>query len=199
MTKIQTLDGFVDAPLSTIEGLVEALRHNEKQQESLRGLHAEFTRQIVRKAGGVQQAAKILGIDPKTVRAHERASGVVMVVYRGRHTTKIDGDGRVYGETGHGEDSNDQLEADRKWFKISPAHQMTLLAVVYISDGTVVRVREVQNGCPWEWDEDREKAALPLGAPLTAEELAERYPTLPFTLGAAHPMVRGKIREYISL
>ncbi|MFG2563054.1 hypothetical protein [Streptomyces sp. NPDC048496] len=198
MTKIRTLDGFIDAPLSTIEGLVEALRRNEEQQESLRGLHAEFTRQIVRKAGGVQQAAKILGIDPKTVRAHERAAGVVMVVYRGRHTTKIDGDGRVYGEVGQGEDSDGQLEADRKWFKISPGHQGTLLAVVYISDGTVVRVREVHNG-PWEWDQDGEKAALPLGAPLTTAELAERFPTLPFTLGGEHPMVRGKIREYISL
>ncbi|MFI5775364.1 hypothetical protein ACIA74_44730 [Streptomyces sp. NPDC051658] len=198
MTKIQTFEGLADAPLSTIEGLVEALRRNEQQQQGLRNLHAEFTRQIVRKAGGVQEAAKILGIDPKTVRAHERAAGVVMVVYRGRHTTKIDGDGRVYGETGHGEDSDNQLEADRKWFKISPGHQGTLLAVVYISDGTVVRVREVQDGS-WEWDTDGKKAALPLGAPLTAEELAERFPTLPFTLGALHPMVRGKIREYISL
>ncbi|MFJ9551285.1 hypothetical protein [Streptomyces erythrochromogenes] len=198
MAKIRTFEGLVDAPLSTIDGLVVALRRNEEQQQGLRNLHAEFTRQIVRKAGGVQQAAKVLGIDPKTVRAHERAAGVVMVVYRGRHTTKVDEDGRVYGEMGHGEDSDSQLEADRKWFKISPGHQGTLLAVVYISDGTVVRVREVQDG-PWEWEQDGEKAALPLGAPLTAAELAERFPTLPFTLGATHPMVRGKIREYISL
>ncbi|OKK02416.1 hypothetical protein AMK26_22420 [Streptomyces sp. CB03234] len=198
MTKIQTLDGLVDEPLSTIEGLVAALRRNEEQQQGLRNLHAEFTRQIVRKAGGVQQAAEILGIDPKTVRAHERAAGVVMVVYRGRNTEKVDADGRVYGETGQGEESDGQLEADRKWFKISPGHQGRLLAVVYVFDGTVVRVREVEDR-RWEWDDNGEKAALPLGAPLTAEELAERFPTLPFTLGGAHPMVRGKIREYVAL
>ncbi|MFI5867284.1 hypothetical protein [Streptomyces sp. NPDC051546] len=198
MPKIPMFGGFVDNPLETVDGLVHALNRNEQQQEELRNVHAEFTRQLVRVAGGVQQAASILGRDPKTIRAQERAAGVVMVVYRGRHTAKIDGDGRVYGETGHGEHSDSQLEADRKWFKISPARYGMLLAVVYVSDGIVVRVREILDG-RWEWDETGEKAALPLSAPLTAAELAERFPNLPFALGDTRPMVRGKLREYISL
>ncbi|MEU7148625.1 hypothetical protein AB0B15_11380 [Streptomyces sp. NPDC045456] len=132
------------------------------------------------------------------MRTHERAAGVVMVVYRGCHTAKVDEDGRVYGEIGDGEDTTAQLEADRKWFKISRGQQGVLLAVVYVADGTVVRVREVKDG-RWEWDENGEKAALPLSAPLTADELRERFPTLPFTLGDARHMIRGKIREYISL
>ncbi|QDQ09579.1 hypothetical protein [Streptomyces spectabilis] len=96
---------------------------NEKQQRGLRNVHADFTRQIVRMADGVQQAAEILGIGPKTVRAHERAGGLVMALYLGRHTEKVDADGRVYGETGQGEDSDDQLEADCGWFKISPGNK----------------------------------------------------------------------------
>ncbi len=184
--------------LDTIDKLVEELHRNEKQQQQLRNLHAEFTRQIVRMAGGVNQAAEILGLDPKTVRAHERAAGLAMVVYRGSNTQKVDADGRVYGETGEGEDSPAQLEADRKWFTISAMYKVLLRVVVYVADGTVVRIREVENG-PWEWDEAGKKAALPLRAPLTRDDLTEKYPTLPFSLGDARPMVRGKIREYVTL
>ncbi|MER5985772.1 hypothetical protein [Streptomyces sp. NPDC001787] len=50
-----------------------------------------------------------------------------------------------------------------------------------------------------EWGQSGEKAALPLGGPLSATELAERFPTLPFTLGGTRPMVRGRIREYVAL
>jgi hypothetical protein len=128
----------------------------------------------------------------------EGAAGLALVLYRGTNTAaEIDGDGRIFGETGRGEDSPEQLEADRKWFKISIGNELLLGAVVYVADGVVVRVREVLDG-PWEWDEEH-KAALPLSAPLTREEIVERYPTLRFTLGDARPMVRGKIREYITL
>ncbi|MEU5417808.1 hypothetical protein [Streptomyces sp. NPDC020667] len=183
----------------SIEELVELLRKNEEEQQGLRNVHAEFTRRLVEKAGGVERAAEILGVDVKTVRARERAAGLALVLYRGSNTRKVDADGRVYGETGQGEDSPEQLEADRKWFTISDSYEDLLRLVVYVSDGMIVRVREVQRDRRWEPRDEDAKVALPLSAPLTQEDLKEKYPALPFALGGPRPMVRGKIREYVSL
>jgi hypothetical protein len=119
-----------------------------------------------------------------------------MVIYRGIHTAKVAPDGRLCGETGQGEDSPARRDADRMWFTVAMDKCPLLRAVVYVVDGQVARVREVQNGL---WQEDTDgKVALPLGPPLTPAALANRFPTLPLT-GTPRPMVRGRIREYIAL
>ncbi|UGY92273.1 hypothetical protein [Streptomyces gobiensis] len=180
-----------------IRDLLEQLRTIETRQNRLREEHAAVIREIVARAGGVSQAAALLGLDPKTVRARERAAGVVMVVYRGIHTAKVAPDGRPHGETGRGEDSPAQRDADRMWFTIGKDKRPLLRGVVYVVDGRVVRVREVEDG-PWQEDAAG-KVALPLSPPLTPAALADRFATLPLSIGAPRPMVRGRIREYIAL
>lgn len=180
-----------------MQDLLNRLREIEKRQQELKEEHAEMMRAIVKAAGGVTEAAELLGLDPKTVRLRERGTeGVVMVVYRGPHTEKIDADGRVYGETGEDEESETQRDADRMWFTIAKDKWDILRAVAYVADGQVVRVREIVDG---DWNEDSGKVALPVGPPLSPTELAKKFPTLPFTIGSPRPMVRGKIREYIAL
>ncbi|WP_434587602.1 hypothetical protein [Streptomyces sp. A5-4] len=180
-----------------IRDLLDRLRTIETRQKELREEQAAVIRAIVAKAGGVSQAASLLGLDPKTVRARERAAGMVMVVYRGTHTAKIDADGRPYGETGQGEDSPAQRDADRMWFTVAKGKRPLLRAVAYVADGRVTRVREIEGGA---WQENPEgKVALPLGRPLSPDALAARFPAFPLNIGAPRPMVRGKIREYIAL
>jgi len=177
--------------------LLDRLRTIESRQRVLRTEYATVVRAIVAKAGGVSQAATLLGLDPKTVRARERAAGVVMVVYRGGRTAKAGPEGRRHGETGHGGDSRAQLDADRIGFSVARDKRALLRAVVYVVDGLVTRVREVQDG-PWHEDA-RGKVDLPLGPPLTSADLARRLPTLPLAIGDRRPMVRGRIREHIAL
>ena len=118
----------------------------------------------------------------------------VLVVYRINRPGKIDSaTSRRYGETGQSEAV--QLEADRKWWLISPAHQDRLKGFVYIGDGVVTRVRAVQPGGAWRYD-DRGYADVPRTPPLTDREIAEHFPTLGIRPGDARPHVRGKIREY---
>lgn len=177
--------------------LLDRLHRIESRQRVLCTEYAMVIRAIVARAGGVSQAATLLGLDPKTVRARERAAGVAMVVYRGVHTTKATPGGGRYGETGHGEDSRAQLDADRRGFTVAPDKRVLLRAVVYVVDGLVTRVREVQDGA---WHEDaRGKVALPLGPPLSSADLARRLPTLPLAIGDRRPMVRGRVREHIAL
>jgi hypothetical protein len=52
----------------------------------------------------------------------------------------------------------------------------------------------------WERDATGEKVALPLGErPLTAQEVAERYPNLGLSLEDERPMRQGLLREYIPI
>ncbi|WP_145969039.1 hypothetical protein [Streptomyces hyaluromycini] len=154
-------------------------------------------RAIVSAASGVTEAAELLGLDPKTVRQRERGtSGIVMVVYRGTNTEKVDDKGRLFGETGQGEDSAAQLRADSEWFAVAQDKRETLRAVVYVVEGKVARVREIEDG---EWREEEGKVALPVGPALSPAEVRQMFPTLPFNVDSPRPMVRGKIREYIAL
>ena len=99
----------------------------------------------------------------------------VMVVYRNTRPGKIDPDtSRRYGETGQSEEV--QLEADRKWWLIGPARKPRLKGFVYVADGVVTRVRAVQPGGTWHYD-DRGYADVPLTAPLTDAQIAEQFPT----------------------
>ncbi|MEU5137426.1 hypothetical protein [Streptomyces californicus] len=176
--------------------LVNELHGIEKQQYELGLRHAEVMRKLVLASGGVQEAASLLRLDPKTVRARERATGLALVLYRGNNTEKVDADGRAYGELGD-ENSPAQRDADRMWFIVARDKRPLLRAMVYVVDGTVRRVRAVLEG---DWEENQKgKVAVPIGPPLTADELTGAFPGLPFTLGDSRPMVRGKIREYLAL
>jgi DNA invertase Pin-like site-specific DNA recombinase len=118
----------------------------------------------------------------------------VLVIYRNTRPGKIDpGTSRRYGETGQSEAA--QLEADRKWWPVGAARKPRLKGLVYVADGVVTRVRAVQPGGTWRYD-DRGYADIPLTAPLTGAQIAAQFPTLGIRLGDARPRVRGKIREY---
>ncbi|HZG03138.1 MAG TPA: hypothetical protein VE546_06145 [Streptomyces sp.] len=177
--------------------LLDRLRTIEARQEALREEHAAVTRTIVARAGGAGQAAALLGPDPRTVRAHERAAGVVMAVHRGGRTAKAAPDGRLHGETGQGEDSPAQRDADRTRSAVARGKRPLLRAVVHVVGGRVARVREARGG---QWQEGTDgRGVLPLGPPLTPGYLADRFPTLPLAIGDPRPTVRGGIREYIAL
>ena len=121
----------------------------------------------------------------------------VLVIYRNTRPGKIDPDtSRRFGETGQSEKV--QLEADRKWWLIAPARKPRLKGFVYVADGVVTRVRAVQPDGDWNWD-DRGYADVPLTAPLSDLEIAEKFPTLGIRPGDHRPHVRGKIREYLPL
>jgi hypothetical protein len=98
-----------------------------------------------------------------------------------------------YGETGQSEAV--QLEADRKWWHISPQRQGSLKLFVYVADGVVTRVRAVRPGGTWHYD-DRGYADVPLTAPLSEAQIASQFPTLDIRPADQLPRVRGKIRKY---
>ncbi|WP_432855141.1 hypothetical protein ACQPXB_21740 [Amycolatopsis sp. CA-161197] len=92
-----------------------------------------------------------------------------------------------------------QLEADRKWFPISPARWPRLKAIVYVVDGVVARIRGVEADLA-KWDtDDRGYADVPVTKPLSELQIATRLPTLGIAIGDHRPHIRGKIREYVSL
>jgi DNA invertase Pin-like site-specific DNA recombinase len=147
----------------------------------------------------VEEIASLFHVRRSTMYRHLSAhhGDCVLVVYRNTRPGKIDpGTNRRYGETGQSEAV--QLEADRKWWLIAPARQAQLKGFVYVADGVVTRVRAVQPGGAWHYD-DRGYADVPLTAPLTGRQIAERFPTLRVRPGDTRPHVRGKIREYLPL
>ena len=81
---------------------------------------------------------------------------------------------------------------------VAPAREPRLKGVVYVVNGTVARIRAVDPGGAWERD-DRGYADIPLTAPLTEVQAAERFPTLGIRLGDPRRRVKGKIREYLPL
>lgn len=174
--------------------LLDRLCTIEARQNELREEHACMIRAIVARAGGVSQAAALLDLDPKTVRARERAVGVIMVIYRGIHTAKAAPDGRLYGETGQGEDSPAQRDADRVWFNgqaPTPARR---------------RLRRGRPGRPRPRGPERPVAGghRRQGRPATQSAARQRRPGQPLPHPSPdhwhpRPMVRGRIREYIAL
>jgi hypothetical protein len=122
------------------------------------------------------------------------SNGDVLVVYRSTKS-RDDGTGRMIGETG---DDAAQFDADRMWWPIGADRQGSLKGIAYVVNGKVARVRAVVAGGTWGRDE-RGRASVPVTSPLTADQVAELLPGLPFALGGAKPAVRGKIREYVTL
>ncbi|MFJ9752733.1 hypothetical protein [Streptomyces chartreusis] len=129
--------------------------------------------------------------------AHRDGRDCVLVVYRNAKA-KADASNRRMGETGQGGDV--QLEADRKWWPIAPARRPRVKAIVYVADGTVVRVRSVDPD-PSKWrEDDRGYADVPVSRePLDDLQIAEQLPTLGIRNGDQRPHVRGKLREYMLL
>ena len=128
--------------------------------------------------------------------AYKDGRDCVLVVYRNTRAKKIDANNRRYGETGGS--TKAQLEADRKWWPIAPARRPHLKGIVYVADGTVVRIRGIDPDGPWEENDDGYVDA-PVTAPLNDAEIARRLPTLSIRVGDPRPHVRGKIREYVVL
>jgi DNA invertase Pin-like site-specific DNA recombinase len=147
------------------------------------------------------EIAGVVGVARSTLyenlSAYKDGGDCVLVVYRNTRPGKVDPDtNRRYGETGQSEKV--QLEADRKWWPVAPARQGRLKAIVYVVNGTVARIRAVDPDGTWQRD-DRGYADVPLTAPLTEVQAAERFPALGIRLGDLRPHVKGKIREYLPL
>jgi DNA invertase Pin-like site-specific DNA recombinase len=129
--------------------------------------------------------------------AHHEGRNCALIVYR-NGKPKTDASNRRLGETGQGDEV--QLEADRKWWPIAPARRPRVKAIVYVHNGTVVRVRSIDPD-PSKWrEDDRGYADVPVSRkPLDDLQIAEQLPTLGIRNGDSRPHVRGKIREYIVL
>ena len=114
--------------------------------------------------------------DP-AVAAESAGPSYALLVWQKAGRSQRDEDGRLYGETGQGEEI--QRDADRKWWRVASWRRDRLRAIIFIADGKVSRVREV-HGVDEETTGDSSSlaVALDVSAPLTADEIEERLPTL---------------------
>jgi len=118
------------------------------------------------------------------------------VVYRSSRP-KTDHTGRPIGETGKGEHSRAQYDADRMLFPLADHKRAHAKAMVYVVDGTVKRIRTIDPAGAWiPHDGDWE---IPIGPPLTVDEIIEQIPALRLSLGDELPAQRGKLREHLAL
>ncbi|MGW2426771.1 recombinase family protein [Streptomyces sp. NPDC001709] len=145
----------------------------------------------------VQQIADTFHTSRATVyRALSDDGDFAYVVYRsGKPKTRPDGS--TMGETGQGEHSPAQYDADRQLFPLADHKRPYVKAMVYVVDGTVKRIRAIDPKGDWvphggDWE-------IPVTAPLTPGEIAERFPTLGFSLGDELPAQRGKLRQHLAL
>jgi hypothetical protein len=106
------------------------------------------------------------------------------------------GTGYADGQTGQNEAV--QMEADRKWWNVSPALEKRLKGVVYVADGIVTRIRAIDPHGTWQRD-DRGYADIPLTPPLSDLQIARQFPALGICPGDQRPHVKGKIREYLPI
>lgn len=151
---------------------------------------------ITRQAARERWPGAVLDTQPGRPRAPQsQEGGFVMVVYRNADP-KIDESGRVFGETGTGEE--DQIESDRKWWRIAPGKRRRLRGVVYVHEGVVARIRAVDPQGVWAEDA-RGYASIPVTAPLTDAEIGQQLPTLELLPGATLPQTQGPSRRYLPL
>jgi Trypsin-like peptidase domain len=129
-----------------------------------------------------------------TVAAEATGSKCALMVWQKAGHVQRDWDGRLYGDTGQGEDV--QLDADRMRWPIARWRLDGLKALIFITDGKVNRIREVY-GVDEETTGDSSSLALNVSPPLTAEEITERLPTLPVKLNDEQPAAQGRLRKYL--
>jgi hypothetical protein len=134
--------------------------------------------------------------DP-AVSAESAGPDYALLVWQKAGRSQRDEDGRLYGETGQGEEI--QRDADRMWWRVASWRRDRLRAIIFIADGKVSRIREVHGV-----DEDTTgdisslTIALDVSAPLTADEIAQRLPALQQKLDAEHlDPVQGKLSKYL--
>ncbi|MFI6587449.1 hypothetical protein [Embleya sp. NPDC050493] len=184
--------------MTRLDELRERLHALDAREEDVHQERARVLREYVREAGGLTDAAALLEMDPRTLVQLQRLGDLAMVVYRGPGAGGTDDDGRAYGETGTGDASPTQQEADGAWWRVAKASRPKIRALVVVDRGVVVRVWPVDPTRAWLERDGR--VALPLGdRPLTADEIATRYPSLGIALGDERPMRRGLLREYVAL
>lgn len=193
------------ARLAAIESLTEYLRRESHHAAYVTGgideapaTYADLGAAvgISRQAARTRFAGAVPDSQPGRPRTHVTEE-FVMVVYR-NSDAKVDDDGseRIHGETGGPEDV--QLEADRKWWRIANTRRDGLRGIVYVHEGVVVRVRAVDPTGIWGED-SRGYADVPVGPPLTAEEISEQLPTLDLRPGDPMPHTQGPSRRYLPL
>jgi hypothetical protein len=83
------------------------------------------------------------------------------------------------------------------WWRIARWRLPNLKALVFITGGTVNRIREIYGVDEETTGDSSSSLALHVSPPLSAHEVAERLPALPVTLGSERPAVQGKLSEYL--
>ena len=134
--------------------------------------------------------------DP-AVAAEAAGPNYALMVWQKAGRSQRDEDGRLYGETGQGEEI--QRDADRMWWRVASWRRDRLRAIIFVANGKVSRIREV-HGVDEETTGDSSSLAIALNvsAPLTADEIAERLPTLQEKLDSEQlDSVQGKLSKYL--
>ncbi|GAA3080347.1 hypothetical protein GCM10020000_77750 [Streptomyces olivoverticillatus] len=147
----------------------------------------------------VQQIADTFHTSRATIyRALSDDGDFAYVVYRSGKA-KTDSDSRPYDETGQGDLSKAQYDADRMYWPLADHKRPHAKAMVYVVDGIVTRIRPIKPDLDG-WKRHGSNWEIPVGDPIVDHaEIAEQFPTLGLTLGDALPAQRGKQREHISL
>ncbi|MEU9247505.1 recombinase family protein [Streptomyces sp. NPDC048385] len=147
----------------------------------------------------VQQIADTFHTSRATVyRALTDEGDFAYVVYRSGKT-KTDSDGRRYDETGEGDYSKAQYDADRRFWPLADHKRPHAKAMVYVVDGIVKRIRPIKPDLD-AWKRHGSKWEIPVGDPiLDPAEIAEKFPTLGLSLDDKLPAQRGKLREHLAL
>ena len=185
--------------MTRLEELREELRVLDAQEEGLHQRRAATMRAFVQAAGGLGEAALLLGVHPTTVVHLQRLDGIAMVIYRNEVTSVDHVSGRLFGETGGGHDV--QRDADSGYWRVAKARQSQIRLLVVVVTGQVRRIWPVLPEREWVQQPDGSgRVAIPLGeCPLSPSEVLELHPGLGIAEGDVRPMRQGLLREYVPL
>jgi hypothetical protein len=162
----------------------------------------EELKSLAGKEQGVPQALPTESLEHQdspdpAVAADAAGSNYALMVWQKAGRSQRDEDGRLYGETGQGEEI--QRDADRMWWRVASWRRDRLRAIIFVANGKVSRIREV-HGVDEETTGDSSSLAIALdvSGPLTADEIAKRLPTLQEKLDAEQlDSVQGKLSKYL--